>query len=122
VRRDHIDALGDAEARRVCIDHEGRQALGARRLARAREHDVEASDAAVRDPRLLAVEDVMIAIAPRRGRQRGDIRPGLRLRQREGRDRLAGGDIRQITALECVAAEQRDRSAAEPLHGQREIG
>ena len=56
MRRDHLDALGDREARRIGIDHEGRQPSRARRLAGAREHDVVVGDAAVRDPGLFAVE------------------------------------------------------------------
>ena len=55
MRRDHLDAFLHAQARRVGIDHEGRQPARARRLAGAGEHHVMIGDAAVRDPGLVAV-------------------------------------------------------------------
>ena len=60
MRRDHLDALGDGQARRAGVDHEGREAARARRLAGAREDDVMIGDAAVRDPGLCAVEPQMV--------------------------------------------------------------
>ena len=59
----------------------------------------------------------------RRGRgERRDVGAGLRLRQREGRDRLAVAHRRQIARLQLRRAEQRDRAGAEPLHGEGEVG
>ena len=63
MRRDHVDALGDRQARRVGRHDERRDAARAGRLARAREHAVEVGDAAVRDPRLAAVEHPVAAVA-----------------------------------------------------------
>ena len=65
MRRDHVDALGDREARGVGVDDEGGDAARARRLAGAREHDVKIGDAAVGDPGLLAVEHIGVAVASR---------------------------------------------------------
>ena len=63
MRRDDVDAFRDREAGRVGVDDEGADAAPAGRLAGAREHDVEVGDAAVRDPRLLAVDHVGVAVA-----------------------------------------------------------
>ena len=68
MRRDHVDALGDRQARRVGRHDERRDAARAGRVARAREHAVEIGDAAVRDPRLAAVEH-----ASRRRRARARV-------------------------------------------------
>ena len=66
------------------------------RLAGAREHDVEVGDAAVGDPGLLAVEHVGVAVLARGARHRRDVGAGVRLGQRERRDRLAARDARQV--------------------------
>jgi hypothetical protein len=68
MRRDHVDALGHREPRRVGIDHEGGQAPGARRLAGSGEHHVMVGDAAVGDPCLLAVDAKLVAVEFRSGR------------------------------------------------------
>ena len=94
MRRDHVDALGDRRGRASpASTMKARDALRARRLAGAGEHDVEIGDAAVGDPGLLAVERrSRRRRGARRHRDRGDIRAGARLRQREGGDRLAARD------------------------------
>ncbi len=78
---------------------------GAGRFAGAREDDVMVGDAAVGNPGLFAVDaDMRIAIRLRGRRQRRDVRAGLRLRQREGGDRTAFADRRQIARLESPAS------------------
>ncbi len=46
-----------------------------RRLAGTGEDDVEIGDAAVRDPGLLAVDDIAVAIPAGRSRDVGDVEP-----------------------------------------------
>ena len=104
VRRDDVDALGDREAGRVGVDDEGADAARALRrrivlVAGAREDDVEVGDAAVRDPGLLAVEDVAVAVGARRARHRGDVGAGVGLGERERGDRLAARHARQVARL-----------------------
>ena len=122
MRRDHGDALRDVHARRSGGYHERGNALGAGCGAGAREHAIEVGDAAVGDPRLAAVEHPVRAIAHRARRHRRDIGPGVRLRQRKGRDRLAARDRRQPTRALRVGPRERDRAAAQSLHREREIG
>jgi len=62
MRRDQRDPFDDAQTRRIGIHDERGQAFCARPLAGAREHDVEIRDAAVRDPRLAAVQDEARAV------------------------------------------------------------
>src|SRR5205823_12121874 len=81
VWRDDVDALGGVHVGRV--DDEGADAL-----VSLGEGDIEARDAAVRDPRLRAVQRPGIATALRARRHRLDIRSRIRFRQREGGDRL----------------------------------
>ncbi len=45
-----------------------------------------------------------------------------RLGERERRDRLAGRDTRQIALLQLVASELRDRTGAQALHAEGEVG
>ncbi len=62
-------------------------------LAGAGEDDVAIGDPAVRDPGLDAVDDVAVPVAPRRGREGGDVGAGLGLGQRERGDRPPGRDL-----------------------------
>jgi len=50
--------------------------------ARAREHAIEIRDPPVGDPRFLAIQHVAVAVSPGTTLDRSDIRPGVRLRQR----------------------------------------
>ena len=122
MRRDQRDALGDLETRRRGIDDERGQTLRGRRLAGAREHDVEVGDAAVRDPGLGAVQDEAGAIGLGGGGDRRDIGARFALGQRERRDLAAVGDPWQPGTALVLGPEQTDRAAAEPLHGKGEIG
>ena len=89
VRRDHFDARGDLETGRAGVDDEGRDAARAGRLAGAGEHHVEVGDAAVGNPGLLAIDHRVVALDMRAALHRGDVGAGLRLRERERRDRFA---------------------------------
>ena len=122
MRSDHFDALGDVEAGRPGLDHEGGDAAGAGRFAGTGEDHIEIGNAAVGDEGLLAVDHVVAALGPRRGGHGGDVRAGLGLGQREGGDGGALGDARQIAAPELVRTGKRDRAAAEALHGEGEVG
>ena len=99
MRRDHRNALARVQPRRVGIDQERRDALGARRLAAAREDDVAVGHAAVGDPGLHAVEHPAVAVAPRGGGHRRHVGAGVGLRQGERRDQLAAGHARQQRLL-----------------------
>ncbi len=122
MRRDHLDALGDAQARRLRVHHEGRKALGARRLAGSREHHVMVGDPGVGDPGLASVEHEMIAVAPRRHAQARHVRTALGLGKREGTDLPSLRHLPQIGGFDLGCPEERDRAAAEPLHSEGEIG
>ena len=76
----------------------------------------------LRDPGLLAVEHVVVAVASRGAAERGDVGAGVGLGECEGGDRFAGGDAGQIGALLLLGAVERDGAGAEPLHGEGEIG
>jgi hypothetical protein len=89
VRRDDFDALGDLEARRVGVDDEGADAARTRCFAGAGEDHVEVGDAAVGDPGLFAVEDIVVAVGARARSHGADVGAGLGLGQREGGDGLA---------------------------------
>jgi hypothetical protein len=73
MRRDHLDPFAVVEALRAPFDDEGRHALRARRLAGAREEDVEIGDAAVGDVGLGAVDDIAVAVGIGSRFHRGDV-------------------------------------------------
>jgi len=131
MRRHGVDALGDVEAGRGGIEDEGRDAVGRlrpaaprtpRACAAAREQDVEVGAAAVRDPGLFAVQHPVVASAPRGAAQGRHVRPGVRLGQCEGGDRLAARHPRQPGALLFFIAEQGNGAAAQALHREGEVG
>ena len=121
MRRDHLDALGDAESRQAGIDDEGGDATASFALAGAGEHDVKIGDAAVGDPGLLAVEHIGVAVFARGAAERCHVRSGVRLGKGERRDRLAGRGTRQIGAFLLLGAVEGDRARAQALHGEGEI-
>ena len=123
MRRDDIDAVLDDQSRRLRVDHIGGKPLRARRFAGAGEDHIMIGDPAIGDPGLHAVDPYVIRPVRRRRRAHGgDIGPGLRFGEREGRDGFAAGHRRQISGLQRLGAEQRDRSRAESLHRKGEIG
>src|SRR5438105_39494 len=110
----------DLEPGRVRFDHErgdtGMAGLGIGLC----EDDVEACDAGVRDEALRAVEDVIVALAPRLAAHRGRIRARARLRQRVGREPLAAREPRQPTLLLLVGARELDPERAQLLDGEEQ--
>ncbi|CPQ85168.1 Uncharacterised protein [Bordetella pertussis] len=117
-----FDALGDLQPRRAGIDHERADAARAGRLAGAREHAIEIGDAAVGDPGLLAIEHIAVAVGARLAGKRRHVRTRLGFGQRESGDRLAARHRRQVLLTQRIATHQRNGAAAQPLHGEREIG
>ena len=96
------------DARIAGLEHERRH--GAVEL---REDERELGDAAVRDVALLAVQDVLVALAARRRLDAGDVRAGARLGEGDrGEAALLGGEPRQ-PALPLLLARRR-RGAAAP--------
>ena len=122
VRGDDVEAFGYLEARQIRVDDQRGQALCAGCVLRPAENDVLMRQPAVGNKRLFAVEHVMIAVEARIRGHRGHIGSRFRLRQGEGGDAIAAGDLRQVPATDIFRAEQRDRPGAQPLHDEREIG
>ena len=74
-----------------------------------REHERVVGDGRVRDPVLLAVEDVDVALAPRGRAHRGDVGAGARLGQAEAGELLAlrlGTEPALLLLLRAVAQER----------------
>ena len=122
MRRDHVDTVGNGEAAIIGEYHESRDAAGARRLAGPRKQRVDVGDAPVGDPGLLAVDDIIVAVGARRAGHRRDVRAGLLLRQGKGREPFARTHFWQDGFAQLCGAAERDRTGAEPLHGEGEIG
>src|SRR5262249_40549832 len=115
-------ALGDGKARVVRFNDESGKPARARRFAGAGKNDVKVSNAAVRNPVLLAVKDETISVAAGDSSDIRDIRPRRWFGQCKGGDTLAGWRFRQPCVPLHYIAEQGNRSGAEPLHGKCEIG
>ena len=91
---DHIDALGHTQPRRVGVDDEGGDALGARRLAGAREHDILVGETGVGDPRLRAVQHIAVVAGRRRRHAHvGDVGAAFGLGNRKRRDAPSRRDV-----------------------------
>ena len=73
VRRDRLDALGDRKPFGVCRNDERREPARAGRFAGAGEHDIDICNAAVGNPRFLAVDHKAIAVRLCGRRDIGDI-------------------------------------------------
>ena len=121
MRRDHLQPLDHLEARQARGHDEGRQPARPRRLAGAGENRVDIGDAAVRDPGLLAVQNVAVAVLGGGHAGIGHVRSGLGLGQRKGRDRPPGARPAQPVGTLRGRPEQRDRPGSQPLHGKGEI-
>ncbi len=76
-----------------------------------RKDDEDIGKTAVRDPHLLAVEDVFLAVftQTRRCLRCHRVRTRARFRQRVRSDQLARRDLRQVLAFRCVGGEVDDR-------------
>ena len=71
------------------LEHEGADSLVRRRRVGLREDELVVGDRRVRDPVLLAVQDVDVALAARGRPHRGDVGAGARLGQPEAGELLA---------------------------------
>ena len=101
----------DREPGRAALDDEGRELLAVD-LGEDREH---VGEAAVGDPHLLAVEDVVLAVR-REHRARAAVHgvgSRRRFRQRVGADPFAGRQLRQILLLLRLGAVPDDRQRAD---------
>src|SRR6185503_18590806 len=76
--------LAHGQAGRALLDHERGLAAVAERRVDGRDDDVDVGDAAVGDEDLGAVQDPLVALAPRGGAQRLDVRAGAGLGDRVG--------------------------------------
>ncbi len=122
MRRDHIDALGNLQAGRICIHHQRGDAARARCLTGAHKHHIEVGNAAVRDPGFFAVDDIVVAVQAGGAGHGGHVRSGIGLGQRKGRNRLAPCDPAQVARLLRLRARQADCARAQPLHCKRKVG
>ena len=82
----------------------------------AAEQAVEVGLAAVGDPGLGAVDDVVVAVAHRAGDQRGGVRAGLRLGQAVAAEQLAADQVGQPARALLVGAELGQREAGQGVH------
>src|SRR5690606_16445613 len=111
-----LEVLRRAEALRPVLDDERRDALLLRRLhVRSREHHAEAADAPLRDEHLRAVQDPLVAVAPRRRPQPGGVAAAARLRERPRAQPLAPRGLRQVLLLLRLVPEGAHVPGAEPV-------
>ena len=108
MRRDHLDPLGHRQARRIGIDHEGRQAFRAGRFAAAREDDVMIGDAAIGDPGLGAAR---AAYACCRRASRSSRAPRHRSRHPARTMRRPRSPCRRAPAADSGASSRASRKA-----------
>ena len=111
---------GDLEAGPVRLDEDRRQPAAGLLGVRVGdgEHDHVVRDAAVADEPLGAVDHVLVAVTdgPRPDPRR--IRAGVRLREREGDQLRARGEVRQPAVLLLRSARHLDRDRAQRLDGE----
>jgi UDPglucose 6-dehydrogenase len=110
----------DAEPGVVLVHDERRDALGALARVGAGHHGEVRVHRRPGDPHLGAVEDVGVAVAHGPGPHRRGVGAGFALGQRVGEHGLAGGDLRQVAALELLAAGQDEPHRAELVDGDDE--
>ncbi len=85
-----------------------------------REHRVERRDAGIRDEALRPVEDVLVAVAPRRRAHRGRVGARAGLGERVGAEPFAAREPRQVARLLLVGAGELQAERAELLHREDE--
>ena len=118
MRRDHLQTLGDGQARRIARHEKGRDAPCARSLAGSREDDIEIGDPAIGDPGLFAGQKIVVSVAGRRHVHVCHVRSRARLRQREGGDRSTTPRLVE-PALLLGRPEQADRAGAQSCIAKR---
>src|SRR5205085_8223075 len=82
---------------------------------RAREHDAEPADGALRDEHLRAVDDPRVAVATRRRAETGRVAPRSGLGERPRGEPLALRRLREVLLLQRLAPERQDVSGAEAV-------
>ena len=113
--------LAEGDARVGLLDHEGGDALGAGAGSDGREDHVVLGDAAVGDPGLLAVQDVVVTGAHGGGGHGGGVRADAGLgRGQRGERRLRPAQRRQ-PALLLVGRADLDHGAAEEGAGGDQV-
>jgi hypothetical protein len=120
----HVERLAhDLEARQVHIDDEDAQAA-ARSFFRIGGGDElqEIGALGMRDEALVAVDEVMIALADRAGLHAAGIAAGFRLGLREGGGFFAAQQRIEIALLHLFGEPQQDRARRGPEHAVAAIG
>ena len=110
----HLLQAGARQSRRIALDHQQADAAGAGTAGAHRRGDVVGPHAR-RDERLLAVDDIMVAVAPRGGAQIRDVGTAARLGDRQRRDLPARQDFRQHPRLEFRRTCACDRRRADRI-------
>jgi hypothetical protein len=104
-----LEALLAHDAGKVHVDEEEREAVVAGvRVGLRDEHD-EVGPVAVRDVRLRAVDDEVVAVPRRPGADAGDVGARVGLGDAEARDSLAADRGREVLLLLLLGAEGEDR-------------
>jgi hypothetical protein len=112
-----LEVLLDHDPGRAHLDDERRHPAAAGGRIGLGEDDRPLGVARVRDERLRAVEDVVVAVAHRGGAQRGDVGARPRLRERERAEDRLFDQRRQPAGLLLGRAEEQDGARAEPVGG-----
>src|SRR5690349_4722694 len=89
MRRQHLEPLLKRNSLRLAIDDERRNPCSFVIAVDAGEYNIEIGQAGVRGPGLSSIENVVVAVAIRRGRDRAGVRASLGLRQRKRRQQTA---------------------------------
>lgn len=110
------------DPRKVERNEQRRDATGTR-TARPREHHAVVCEAGERDRSLLAVDDPVIALAPRGGADRGGVGARSGLRQPERNHALARGQCGKDRALDALVRVSRQQIADDggQLHEEGEV-
>ncbi len=106
-------ALAERDAGAIGLDEERRRAPGAPGRVGHRDDGVDLRLAAVGDPLLGAVEDVLVAVLPSPRPHREGVGARLGLGEAEGGDPLAARHPRQDEPLDLVASAQEHRERSE---------
>src|SRR5688500_2159855 len=90
-------------------------------LLEAPEDHIEIRDAAVRDPGLLAIDDVIVSVEAGCGLHRRNVGACFRFRDGKCRNGFTRSNTAEVPLLQRIRSEQRDRARAEPLHRERDV-
>ena len=113
VHADLVEVAATLEPVHAALEHEQRHAAVAlRRIGLDGGHDDVGVDP-VRDERLGAVDDVVVAVADGGGRHRRQVGADARLGHRDRRDQLAGADAGQPPLLLIVVREVQEVGQAD---------